>query len=137
MKKCTKCNIPKLESDFSFKNKEKNIRQSRCKSCQKEMDSNLYKNSSTRKIKIRNTSKKKYIESKEFIDRYKKLLKCTKCGDKRHYVLDFHHLADKRFSISIAASTGFSIASIKKEIRKCIVLCSNCHRELHYLEKEL
>lgn len=29
-------------------------------------------------------------------------------------------------------TTGASKDSIKKELEKCIVLCSNCHRKEHY-----
>lgn len=58
--------------------------------------------------------------------------KCQICGYNKHEsVLDFHHIdpATKLFGIS---SGGFSRswASIEAEIRKCILVCSNCHREI-------
>lgn len=56
------------------------------------------------------------------------------CGDTRWYVLDFHHLRDKSFAISEVISKGVSLETIKSEIEKCITLCANCHRELHYKE---
>jgi hypothetical protein len=61
--------------------------------------------------------------------------KCTKCSEKRWYVLDFHHLGDKDIDVSRMVNDSYSIKKIKEEIRKCIVLCANCHRELHFLEK--
>lgn len=58
--------------------------------------------------------------------------KCQVCGyDKHPSVLDFHHIdpATKSFGIS---SGGFSRswASIESEIKKCILVCANCHREI-------
>lgn len=57
--------------------------------------------------------------------------KCVVCGySKCHRALGFHHLnsSDKRFNIS---SSTRSFASIKKELDKCILVCANCHAEIH------
>lgn len=42
--------------------------------------------------------------------------------------MDFDHLSDKRFNVSEAASGNYSLETIKAEIVKCEVVCSNCHR---------
>jgi 5-methylcytosine-specific restriction endonuclease McrA len=59
--------------------------------------------------------------------------KCSNCGYNTCYeALEFHHLnADgKDFGISDKGYTR-SWAKIKKELDKCVLLCSNCHREVH------
>lgn len=59
--------------------------------------------------------------------------KCAKCGyDKYIGALEFHHLdpTKKEFSISSSGST-MSWEMIKEELDKCILLCSNCHKEEH------
>lgn len=64
--------------------------------------------------------------------------KCEKCGyDKCLSVLEFHHLdpTKKDFGISAKGHTK-SWEKIKNELDKCIMLCSNCHRELHADEFE-
>ena len=38
---------------------------------------------------------------------------------------------DKIYNVSDMIGRGYSITNIKKEIRKCIVLCANCHQEKH------
>lgn len=45
--------------------------------------------------------------------------------------LEFHHLdpGAKEFTISHCKSTTFN--KIKSELNKCIILCSNCHKEYH------
>lgn len=65
---------------------------------------------------------------------YKKTLFCHRCGFADYRALDFHHLDPKQkdFSVADFVSRGASLAKIKKEIEKCIVLCSNCHRVEHY-----
>jgi hypothetical protein len=54
------------------------------------------------------------------------------CGYNKHPgILDFHHLdpSTKSFGVS---NGGFSRswASIETELRQCILVCANCHREI-------
>ena len=53
---------------------------------------------------------------------------CTDCGEKNHIVLDFDHLKDKKYNVSRMIHDGFAWKAIRKEIDKCEVVCSNCHR---------
>jgi hypothetical protein len=68
---------------------------------------------------------------------YKKTLKCERCGDSRWYVLIFHHKnpQEKEFEMSNFTKLGKSKRDVLNEIKKCLVLCHNCHVELHYIEK--
>ena len=60
---------------------------------------------------------------------------CSKCGEDRWYVLDFHHIQDKDDSVANLIKRRCSVKRLKRELRKCTLLCSNCHRELHYFER--
>lgn len=62
--------------------------------------------------------------------------KCNICGyDKCLGALDFHHRDSnkKDFGISHKGYTR-SWEKVKKELDKCDLLCSNCHREKHWNE---
>lgn len=64
--------------------------------------------------------------------------KCEICGyNKCLNALDFHHKnkEDKSFALN-AANYNRSIEELKKEVDKCILVCANCHREIHYNENE-
>lgn len=59
--------------------------------------------------------------------------KCQICNyDKYQGALEFHHLDpnEKDFNISKAKLLSFNL-EIKKELDKCVLLCANCHREVH------
>ena len=59
--------------------------------------------------------------------------KCIVCGyDKCQRALSFHHLnpKEKDFDLSSRGLTR-SWERIKKEIDKCVLLCANCHMEVH------
>lgn len=59
--------------------------------------------------------------------------KCEICGyNKCISALEFHHLNPQEKDFGIA-SKGYtrSIEINKKEVDKCILVCSNCHREIH------
>lgn len=63
---------------------------------------------------------------------YKKQRGCVKCGITNPVVLDFHHKNEenKLFTVStFRRAVGFD--RIKSEIKKCDVICANCHRILH------
>jgi len=93
-----------------------------------------YINGKRDKIRDRKNDKLRRIAYKE---KAIKLLggKCIKCGYSKCIAsLDFHHknLEDKDKNIKdILMRTWLKV---EKELKKCILLCSNCHRELHWEE---
>jgi hypothetical protein len=59
---------------------------------------------------------------------------CGICGySKCNAALDLHHLdpSTKEFNISRVMARPVSWGKIVKEIRKCVLLCSRCHTEVH------
>jgi hypothetical protein len=66
--------------------------------------------------------------------RYKVQAGCCVCGESEPGCLDFHHRDgdEKERSISKMISYYSSWNRIEAEIRKCDVLCANCHRKEHY-----
>lgn len=57
--------------------------------------------------------------------------KCGICGYKKcPEALDFHHLDPNQKDFSPSASTASRTVFVE-ELRKCVCLCSNCHREVH------
>lgn len=60
---------------------------------------------------------------------------CFVCGCNGEAVLDFHHISGKDLNIGDMAS--MSLKRIEEEIKKCIILCSNCHRTVHYYNEEI
>lgn len=79
-----------------------------------------------------------YKDIKNFRQRLKHRLiyigggKCCICGyDKCNTALEFHHLNpdEKEFTLSANANIGTERAI--NEIKKCILVCANCHREIH------
>jgi len=93
------------------------------------------------------TDKRKYSDRREYlikavIKRRKKIRemaikykgdKCVFCGyNKCIHALEFHHIEKngKDFGISEKGYTR-SWEKVKEELDKCILVCANCHRELH------
>ncbi len=57
--------------------------------------------------------------------------KCLNCGYKRCLrALSFHHLDPQKKDFRISARCA-SWESIVHELKKCVLLCSNCHMEVH------
>jgi len=88
------------------------------------------KNKSSEKAHV----KRRKLEIKKWFEDYKKNLKCSKCSEKHPSTIDFHHKKGekKEKGVSYLVANGYSINYIKKELNKCMILCANCHRKVHY-----
>lgn len=65
--------------------------------------------------------------------------KCCICGfDAYPEALEFHHVhpEEKEFGITASDAVTKSLGKQLKELRKCILVCANCHRGIHqgYIE---
>ena len=90
------------------------------------------KNKDKSKVATKNTKIKERL--KWYI--FKATLKCTACGYSHIACLDFHHEdpSTKKGSVHQFISNG-QFAKAYEEIKKCIVLCANCHRIHHHEER--
>lgn len=81
--------------------------------------------------------KKRRTKIKEELVKYKGG-KCERCGyDKCINALEFHHLDPSEKEFSISKYSVLSIEKLKKEVDKCVLVCANCHREIHFeIEEE-
>lgn len=63
---------------------------------------------------------------------------CSRCGYARNLSgLAFHHLGGKEFQLDARALSNRKIEPIVEEIEKCVLLCHNCHAEVHNPDLDL
>jgi hypothetical protein len=109
-----------------------------------------YKDLKVRKEKHAEYSKKYYEANKEkhvkrvaarkkelriAWQKYKSTLRCQQCGETHPATFDFHHVEKNPKNIKVSKllqKQNYSAA--REEVKKCIVLCANCHRIHHYEE---
>lgn len=146
---CTKCGELKNVSEFYSqlqRNKTKRL-SSWCKECTKQgmkkytVDNKDKINAKDRnrwKIKRLKELPKRQLMAKERKEKYVayKGGKCQVCGyEKCIGSLEFHHIKpeEKWFQVT---ENKHSWEKAKIELNKCILLCANCHKELHYKDKQ-
>lgn len=117
---CIICGIEKSEEN-TYKKSQKNYKclSSYCKKCFSKYSIN------------------RWVEKKKKFIKYKGG-KCLICEYNSFYgALEFHHLDPKEKEFDWKKLRLFSEKRIKKELDKCILLCSNCHRELEHISGSL
>ena len=116
MKTCTKCNVTKSSTDFYFKGKKSNGKlQSECKVCFNTWMSHRWMNYKEKLIKTKNINSC-----------------CSICGyNKCIAALEFHHLESEEKDFNISKGYSYSFKRLVAELSKCILVCANCHREIH------
>lgn len=129
---CSKCKKEKPITEFNTRKRKTKISlQSNCISCNKEYAKQHYNDNKVLYIKRKEITKKALKDW--FVD-YKSTLKCEICGyNKCIEALDFHHINvdEKDFAISVMINSQMNKTNIINEINKCMILCANCHREIH------
>lgn len=112
-KYCPRCDKEKLKTEF-YNRRNKKGNSVYCKPCSNEQT-----------VERQRKFKQQCVEYKGG--------KCVCCGYKKcNKALDFHHLNPnkKEFSIAHARLTSFN-DEVKKELDNCVLVCANCHREIH------
>lgn len=137
-KLCPKCSTIKPSSEFWVRRRKtktgtvKEYLQQLCKNCSTTRRVARYQANRGRENSLRRIWEDK---NRGWLQEFKKTLKCANCDESRWYVLDFHHTDPSSKDFDLASSFKFSKDRILEEIAKCEVLCANCHREKHYLER--
>lgn len=134
--KTQKCSICKTEypttSEYFGKHKIRGL-DTYCKSCRHQRAKQYYYDNKE-KMQSQSTVWKKIQRDK--INKFKDSCSCLKCGENRNWLLDFHHIDPTKKDFQISQGERFGWGKIKNEIDKCVILCSNCHRDFHYQEKQ-
>ena len=114
-KKCSKCNKDNLTSS------------SYCAKCHNEYQKKWYREHPS---SINNSAVRRMQDIRNLIIRHKQT-PCVDCKNSYpYYVMDFDHVrGDKNFVLSVAANRRLRIETVEAEIRKCDVVCANCHRK--------
>jgi hypothetical protein len=121
MKPCRYCGKTYSETDFGVAKTTptKTYRRQKCRFCYRE------------------TKNKLKAARKGWIEVYKSEKGCVRCKTTDPRVLEFHHIDTKKkeFNIADYYYTQYSVEKLDKEIKKCLVICANCHRILHAEER--
>lgn len=119
MKKCKVCKEDKPLSEFYSNGLWKGVKKYKpsCKHCEYRVDQ---------------------IRFIGIIKDFYKGLSCKICGfDKSFAAMDLHHRDPSEKEYTPSKMRNYSRESIEKELSKCDLLCSNCHREIHNTFGEL
>lgn len=118
MKKCPKCRSEKPLANFAANPNRAGGFSSWCLDC-------LKGRASEERVKLK-------MEAIEMLGGA-----CQVCGSVLpHYCYDFHHPDQQKKAVNPSKLLGGSREKALREIKKCILVCSNCHRHIHYGEGE-
>ena len=112
-----------------------------CEICNEKFDTNSHSRiycyncsvESSRKVNISTKHQKTILRRSMKIQAIKLLGgKCSICGyDKCIDALEFHHKNPSEKDFKLGSENTISWKEYKNEALKCIVVCSNCHKEIH------
>lgn len=128
-KPCKRCQKNKPVSDYAKDRKRPDGLQVYCNACHREEARATYrKNPGPYKARAKAYREKLRPYLIRFADQVKSDRGCACRGERTVCVLDFHHLTR---GVPVTRAVGKGISGFQKEIKKCVVVCCNCHRKIH------
>ena len=125
---CARCSELKELQDFAWKRKGRGHRDNLCRACRAVSSREHYVANRQRYINRARVRKQAVrLERTKFLIRYFEDHPCVDCGEDDPVVLEFDHLGNKEFNIGTELAYR-TWPSILEEIKKCDVVCANCHR---------
>jgi hypothetical protein len=69
-----------------------------------------------------------------FVNEIKSSVGCSQCTETHPACLQFHHTnpENKKFAINRGVVLKMPVEAIKEEMKKCVILCANCHAKHHW-----
>ncbi len=126
---CTKCKTEKDTTDFFARTKAKDGLNSACKSCCNDRTANSRRAKMGQyngaKVKYRRKQKQKFLE-------WKSAKGCHFCSETFPQCLELHHLDPSQKDFVPSQLTTGNWDRFMEEAKKCILVCANCHRKIHY-----
>lgn len=130
-KRCGKCREVKFIDEFSKKKSNVDGLQQWCKVCSRDRSNYLYNVSDKTKHKenVKKGNKKRIDINRKRVYDYLLSNPCIDCGEDDPIVLEFDHRDDvEKIGVISTMVWDYGWKNIKKEIDKCDVRCSNCHK---------
>lgn len=89
------------------------------------------------KEKVKAKVKQYKAKKQEEWQAYKASLSCVVCGASHPAIIDFHHIDkhDPNNKKVHKLVQGDNYTAAHEEIKKCLILCANCHRIHHWQER--
>ena len=133
-KKCSRCQKVRAITEFNKQYTKKDRLQTNCKDCNREYTREHYRKNKRYYLDKNNKRRK---EIRKLIWNVKAASKCKTCEEDHPACLVFHHKnpSEKGIEIGKIYTRMWGNDHIFAELEKCSILCSNCHRKLHYTER--
>jgi len=131
MKICTKCGLPKGDTEYSWSIS--GIKKhSSCNSCRAAQRMDYYERNKEKELEYK--AKRQILKreiARQFVVTYKMTHPCVDCGNSDPESLTFDHVRGvKKTTIANMVNLGYSVEALQDEIAKCDVRCWICHMKI-------
>ena len=128
-KLCKRCGTTKSVNEFGRSGSRKDFCQDWCKECVKKRAKDRYAVDGGW-VRVQAWNSERRLKHYDLITAYLREHPCVDCSEADPVVLEFDHRDPEKKQSDISKMAGrCSWKKIEKEIRKCDVVCSNCHRK--------